>query len=365
MKTLDQVDARLAQIETRQSGAEAKLENRTPITSLPFTIANSGSYYLAGPLRVGAGVSGITVSASHVTIDLNGFLLRGAGSNTAITGTGQTNIEVRNGVIEGWSVAIDLLGVTAARVENVRAVANSGGGISVGNRSAVLACTASGNGVRGIRTGDGSVISKCVVAATTGNLHQAVSSGDGCLIVDTIVQGSTGADTTAIRVFNGGSVIRCAVNAGSGNNANAIVAANGCKIIDCVVEDNAGTGSDGILAGALALVSGCTVSGNGGDGVVASSGSVVQHNTASGNGGTGFRLTADRNRLEGNHAYSNVGTGIIASGGGATNNLIIRNSAAANTGGDFIIGAGNAAAGVVSAANVAANTNPHANFDLD
>ncbi len=60
MKTLDQIDA--------------KLEKRTPISSLPFTISQSGSYYLTGNL---SGTSGINVNVGNVVIDLNGFDLRG------------------------------------------------------------------------------------------------------------------------------------------------------------------------------------------------------------------------------------------------------------------------------------------------
>ena len=58
MKTLDQV------------------EPRTPISSLPFTIAAAGSYYLTGNLTGGAG-GGITIGASGVTLDLMGYELVG------------------------------------------------------------------------------------------------------------------------------------------------------------------------------------------------------------------------------------------------------------------------------------------------
>ena len=59
MKTLDQINP------------------RTPISTAPFTITNSGSYYLTTNLSGIAGTNGITVFANDVTIDLNGFALWG------------------------------------------------------------------------------------------------------------------------------------------------------------------------------------------------------------------------------------------------------------------------------------------------
>ena len=50
MKTLDQVEA------------------RTPISSAPFTISTSGSYYLTGNLTVTSGTA-ITIAADQVTLD--------------------------------------------------------------------------------------------------------------------------------------------------------------------------------------------------------------------------------------------------------------------------------------------------------
>src|SRR4029453_5976983 len=53
------------------------VEPRIPITSLPFTIASPGSSYLTSGLTGSSGQSGITITASQVTIDLNGFTLLG------------------------------------------------------------------------------------------------------------------------------------------------------------------------------------------------------------------------------------------------------------------------------------------------
>src|SRR5919108_5765842 len=55
----------------------AQIEPRTPIGSLPFTITDPGSYYLTTNLSGAANNHGISINASDVTLDLNGFALIG------------------------------------------------------------------------------------------------------------------------------------------------------------------------------------------------------------------------------------------------------------------------------------------------
>ena len=86
MKTLDQVEA------------------RTPISTTPFTITNSGSYYLTKNLAVTSGHA-IVIAADGVTLDLNGFTLSSteaspSGSGILISGT-RRNIQIGNGHIQG------------------------------------------------------------------------------------------------------------------------------------------------------------------------------------------------------------------------------------------------------------------------
>ncbi len=86
MKSLDQVEA------------------RTPISSAPFTITASGSYYLTADLTVASG-NAITVNADDVTLDLNGFTISStaspAGGAAVFIGNGRQNITIRNGHIAG------------------------------------------------------------------------------------------------------------------------------------------------------------------------------------------------------------------------------------------------------------------------
>src|SRR5438046_4283287 len=84
-----------------------QVEPRTPISALPFTISQPGSYFLTQNLTANTGGDGITVLADNVTIDLNGFALTGiAGSASAISEGGSapphSGWVVKNGSIENW-----------------------------------------------------------------------------------------------------------------------------------------------------------------------------------------------------------------------------------------------------------------------
>jgi hypothetical protein len=76
---------------------EGHLEDRIPIDSLPYTISMTGSYYVTANLT---GAVGITITTSNVTLDLNGYTLKGSPGNTSegveVTNTA-TNIVIRNG----------------------------------------------------------------------------------------------------------------------------------------------------------------------------------------------------------------------------------------------------------------------------
>src|SRR5437588_12623981 len=60
-----------------------QIEPRTPISSLPYTVTNGGSYYLTANLTGVALQSGITIQADDVTLDLNGFTLIGVPTSSS------------------------------------------------------------------------------------------------------------------------------------------------------------------------------------------------------------------------------------------------------------------------------------------
>jgi len=135
-------------------------EVRIPISSLPYTITQSGSYYITGDLTSSS--NGIQVMVNHVTIDLMGYSIRGTGSGYGIfILAAMQNVEVRNGTITLFGD----YGIYASassnnlRVIEVRTVVNGGSGIYLeGKGELVKDCTASKNGSYGIYVGNGSTV---------------------------------------------------------------------------------------------------------------------------------------------------------------------------------------------------------------
>jgi hypothetical protein len=89
-----------------------QIEARKPISSTPFLITSSGSYYLTTNVSVSSG-NAITIGANGVTLDLNGFTI----SSTAPSATGDgiqlsssvrdvtiVNGHIRGGVVESGGV---------------------------------------------------------------------------------------------------------------------------------------------------------------------------------------------------------------------------------------------------------------------
>ena len=107
----------------------------------PVEIVSAGSYMLTSNLQVSGGdTTGIAVSASGVTLDLNGFTLQGPTTCTGIpvtscsdTGTGSgidaaTGTAIRNGSVIGFgNNGIDA--GRANRLRNLRVEGNGGHGI--------------------------------------------------------------------------------------------------------------------------------------------------------------------------------------------------------------------------------------------
>lgn len=91
-------------------------EGRIPI-SASGTIASSGSYILTQDFT-----GTITVNVSHVTIDLDGHTITVPSGATGVSGSGYTDITVKNGKISGGDWAISMHNSTAAsefRVEDM------------------------------------------------------------------------------------------------------------------------------------------------------------------------------------------------------------------------------------------------------
>jgi hypothetical protein len=172
MKTLDQIDA--------------KLEKRTAISSLPFSITAPGSYYLAQNLGV-SNSSAITISVDNVSLDLNGFTLSGSGSSQSgiIVSGSHWHIRVSNGSIRGFGAnGLDLSNVVPGEISSIVASSNGGIGISVGDTVTVRDCAFRENNNDNFRGGAHLTFSHCTaVLSTTGH---GFNVGSNCVFTDCV-----------------------------------------------------------------------------------------------------------------------------------------------------------------------------------
>lgn len=191
------------------------VEPRTPISASGFAISQPGSYYLTRDITASPGQFGITVIVSDVTIDLNGFTLRGVvGAFDAIDlGFQNRNITVRNGAVAAWpGVAIKGASAIGARYERLTIRSNTGGGIVAGADSMISDCVVSGNGGNGIAvaqsfTSGSGIVSGCIV---DGNMLDGVLFDNNMTVSGNTIT-NNGAD--GIHATDGGNRI-------DGNNLN-------------------------------------------------------------------------------------------------------------------------------------------------
>ena len=292
------------------------VEPRTAISSLPFTISQSGSYYLTGNLEASGSANGIRIlgTAISVSIDLNGFSL--IGEWASFTGgiaadSGAKIVSVRNGTVRGWDVGISAdYGITT-RLSQV---------------------TVEGNIYRGVQIYGGGEIEN---SAVIGNNQIGLLAGANTAIRHSRI---TGNGLTGIYLFGGSSSLESSFISGNGYVSTyteawtkaGIWAVSTNRIVNCLVQNNAG---DGILIG---------------DSNYIADNHLTQNNASGISGPTG---TA--NRIEGNYLARNIGKGISIVG---TGNILMRNTAAGNVAGNYAIAPGNIATiETTSIANLASN----------
>ena len=295
----------------------AQIEPRTPISALPYTISQPGSYYLTTNLSYAAG-NAITVTATNVSIDLNGFALTGGGTNSPYTGISSTgaSLAVRNGIISGW-----LYGASAAGPNNnfegllfsLGAPAGAGvhltgggnrvvgcdfqkwgGVLATGSGDAVLDCSVFGSSVApGLSVNDGCTISRCtvsfgggmgIVAGRSSTISQcnayfndtgiSTTQYNACLIVGCSAVGN---NVDGIDSGDRTTIMNCSA---SENGFSGITTGQNCTVKDCTACYN--LSYYGILAGAQCLISGCSANANGAAGVLAGAGSTIKECTIAG-----------------------------------------------------------------------------------
>ncbi len=260
-KPLSEVEPRTAINATNTPGDP--LSDTSPST---FKITQPGSYYLTANVAGEAGKAGIEITADGVTVDLNGFIVAGAGTNgISAVSTTLNNIVIRNGTVQLSGVdGINLPDCSNARVEHVTVVSNAGFGIEVGSRATVMNCIARANANTGIIVGNESIISDCVSSLNTN---------------------AGGVNPRGIQAGARVVISRCVVN---NNEGNGLLAGVGSRITDCTVASN---GFAGISTAQSCVISGC-VSQSNATGFSTDFGTVISACTARDNSGTGFNINA-------------------------------------------------------------------------
>lgn len=305
----------LGQVYLRVAAAEQVVEPRTPITSAPYTISESGAYYLTTNLSVGISVNGITVATNNVSIDLNGFTLQGpqSGSGHGIyQSSDYTGLSIRNGKI------VDFSGAGKC-------------GIYAEGKSIYI---------QGVHVEDAT--------------YYAICAGTCATIVDCLARHNS---SSGIYVDRGGTIERCVANY---NNGHGISAGFGCVISKCSAYDN--YGGHGIQATLGSTISDCAAFANVGDGISIGNDCLVLDNVCYGNGsgdGAGIHANGADNRIQDNHCTDN-GRGIYIDMAG---NFIVRNTCSGNTIQYDITGTQTMGA-VISSTGIITNSNPWSNFEF-
>jgi len=248
------------------AAAPALIAAQVPIKSLPFFIEKSGSYALVRNLASDG--TGITVAASHVSIDLGGFMLQGQSNsaNGIDVRSSQTDVAIFNGSITGWGLA----GVKADNAMNVnmhdlRVSGNGDCGLRVGSAAIVSDVVSQANGGSGI-VGIDSLVASGI--ESTGNGLWGIEAGAGSVLTGNSVVGN----------FGGGILV-----AGDGRVAGNSVIGNGKLAIETPANCSAATLAGIAVLGANAVVEKNVVTGNGLGLQLMQPGNLVSGNVVKGN----------------------------------------------------------------------------------
>ncbi len=311
MKTLQQIEPRIDVLTLSGDSTNQ------------YIIAQSGSYYLSGNILSSGSGNAISVRASFVTIDLNGFTING------IIGSPQKGIEIvgsltgiciHDGMIINWkNNGIAAISTTGSKFYNLQLLNNSAGtGLQVSDNNIVSHCVITGN-TTGLSVGVACNIRDCAVAHNSGS---GIATASDCLVTHCVVV----ANGTNISV---GSNCLVAQSTANGSTSGAgILTGNDSAVERCEVTNNASTG---ISLPNYGKVLDCTVVGNTGDGILSASGARITNNHCEFNGGANLaniHSTLGGNLIESNYASSGgsgaSGIRVDTPGGG---NVVIKNTA--------------------------------------
>lgn len=330
-KTLSEVEPRIPIGPTTTPGDDDSI----------FRISQPGSYYLTGNVTGVAGKMGIEVSASGVTIDLNGFQLTGVPGSSHGIGVGAsslTAIGVRNGTVRDWGgsgVSLAPLGSSNVTIADVRVLLNGIHGIAVPGASSVVRCIARGNTLAGITAGVNASVIECTSTnnAERGIVVGSVSVLQACIAATNGISGITAGPSATIT-----SCTADGNGSGSSGVNEGIFAGDGSTIIGCTAQDNTSTLSGGVgdrgmgfRVGNRCNIIDCTASRNRGHGFRLSSncrisGCLSIENGSGSTASAGIYVAGENNHIEDNDVNGcDFGIQVITAG-----NIIMRNTAREN-----------------------------------
>lgn len=301
-----------------------EVEPRVPISSLPYTISASGSYYLTGDLTTADPNGGISMEANDITLDLMGYSLTGSGISAGVWMgySPKSNIEVRNGTVRNFQAGVVAMFASHrnVRIIGLRVYGNTLGGVILEAQGCLVKdCTVSGNGEWGITCGEASTVVDNVIHDN----NYGIRAGSGNTIT-----GNTVTDNNNVGI-SADNVCTVAENTVVNTNGYGIDANNLCSVTNNMVGSN---GKHGIVVNHGCTVTGNTLSFNTEDGIRVNGSSKIIYNTCVGNGygddGAGIHvMSSTGSQIEGNNVNGND-TGIDVD---TCCNIIIKNTARGNT----------------------------------
>ena len=289
MKTLDQI------------------EPRTPISSLPYTISQPGSYCLAASLAVTSDAA-VTIASDDVSLDLNGFRISNSGNavgDYCLSIRNASRVRVSNGILVG--------GHSSAYVDNSQQAILSG----------LLISDPASNGVFIDDDCTNAVVRNCVISNPDPSFAfprtgiRVDDRNPGTCIERNIIGGGT----RGIYIHGGGTGIRVVGNSVTGfiNQGIYTFSAATVEVKENLVRGNAANY-------AIAIAGNCD-------------GSVVKNNYLSGSGVGLLVYASDYLLIDNNTIYAPTTLGIEFTFG-AKNSVyrsnVIRNSGASAVGGDWM-----------------------------
>ena len=277
--------------------AAAPAAAQTPITACPFATTGPGNYEVIQNLTSASNC--ITIAHDHVSIDLKGHTIEGAGgdgSGAAIidNGVARRGIIMHNGTIQKFAVGVHLNFSELVTLDGLTVLDSAGTGITVGARSTITRTT--------VRRTDGVGILLWACCHTirdvtvVENRHGITGDNDGfetshCCSVLTQIEARNNAGV-GIYLDGGGNFVT-----------------------HSIVRNNAG---DGVyLVGDSNLVSDSTVTGNGAAGILLEgSRNAVLDSEVARNGTAGIAVHGSgEDTVAGGHVNRNGATGVSSTAG--------------------------------------------------